>query len=398
MSLTTNEQRAESDLDLFSGDAVTDPYAALDDLRDLSAAVRMTQQDFWLLSRYADVRAAAADWQTFSSAQGVALTAQSNQNLKGSVLTSDPPEHDVLRAVLSEKLAPRGLSKVRGKIRADADALVEALVGRGSFDAVDDLATVFPVHVVADLVGLPVEGREKLHPGADASFAAFGPFSPYVQERMADLVSYQQWMGTMCDRSKLVPGGWGEVIMDAVDDGRISQLGAVKALSAYMTAGMDTTVNAISALVRLFAEQPEVWSALQADPALAGPVFEEVLRLESPVQGFWRVTTRDVEVGGTTIPAGDQVMLHWGAANRDPRHYPDPAVFDLHRNPLDHLAFGYGVHGCAGQGLARMEVVELLGSLLRHVERFSLAGEVVRRDNPIVRSLAAVPVTVEPKG
>lgn len=396
MTSTTAGRQAESDLDLFAPDLVADPFATLDELRELSAAVYMSKDDFWVLTRYDDVRAAAADWETFSSAQGVALTAPFNANLVGSVLASDPPEHDQLRAVLSDKLAPRGLAKVRAQIRAYADQLIGEVVERGSFDAVVDVARVYPINVVGDLVGLPVEGREKLHPGADATFAGFGSFTPYLQERLGIVQSYHEFMAEMTDRAKLVPGGWGETVMDAVDDGRLTMLGAIKTMSAYMTAGMDTTVNAISALLRLFADQPEVWSALRAEPSLAGSVFEEILRLETPVQGFFRVTTKDVIVGDVAIPAGGRVLLHWAAANRDPNHYPDPTTFQIRRNPLDHMAFGYGVHGCAGQGLARMEAVTLLEALMERVERFELNGPVVQGGNPVVRSLDSVPLTVTP--
>lgn len=136
-----------------------------------------------MLTRYDDVRAATADWETFSSAQGVALMDASNADLVGSVLASDPLEHDQLRAVLSEKLAPRALSKVRADVRAYADQLVEEVVAREQFDAVVDVSRVFPINVVSDLVGLPHEGGEKLHRGADATFAGFGPFTPYLQQR-----------------------------------------------------------------------------------------------------------------------------------------------------------------------------------------------------------------------
>ncbi|MDX6741550.1 cytochrome P450 [Actinocorallia sp. A-T 12471] len=394
----TNEPTEVSDLDLFAPDIVADPFPTLDRLRELSPAVHLSRYDFWVLTRYDDVRAAARDWQTFSSAEGVALTPEFNERLAGSILSADPPEHEQLRAVLREKLAPRGLSAVREQIRSYADRLVDGLVERRTFDGVADLAAVYPINVVADLVGLPLEGREKLHPGADAIFAAFGPFGSYAQEHLDALISYQVWMEAMTDRAKIAPGGWGETILDAVDDGRLNRLSAVKAMSAYMTAGMDTTVNAVSAMLRLFAERPDVWAELKDEPTLAGPIFEEILRLESPVQGFWRVTRRDAEVDGVAIPAGRRVMLHWAAANRDPRHYPRPTEFELRRNPVDHLAFGYGIHGCAGQGLARLEAAELLASLLERVDRFELAGDVERRGNPIVRSLRSIPLRVVPTG
>ncbi|MEJ7648820.1 MAG: cytochrome P450 [Nakamurella sp.] len=394
MTTSTVAEHGDPEPDLFSAELVAEPFAALDDLRRQSAAVYLANYDFWVMTRYDDVRAAAADWQSFTSAQGVALLPEFNGNLVGSVLASDPPEHDQLRAVLSEKLAPKGLSKVRSDIRGYADQLVEQVVSRGRFDAVVDVARVFPINVVADLVGLPQEGRDKLHPGADATFAGFGPFTPYLQERLPAVRGYHEWMAQMTDRAKLTPGGWGEVVMDAVDDGRLSMLGAIKTISAYMTAGMDTTVNAISAMLRLFADSPEVWSTLKSEPTLAGPVFEEILRLETPVQGFFRVTTKEVTVGGVTIPKDQRVLLHWAAANRDPGHYPDPARFDIRRNPLDHMAFGYGVHACAGQGLARMEAVTLLEAFIERVDRFELTGPVVRGGNPVVRSLDSVLLSI----
>lgn len=386
-----------TDLDLFSAEVVADPFPALAALRDQSPAVYTPQYDFYILTRYEDVRATALDWESFTSSKGVALTDQFNQQIADSVLATDPPEHDALREVLSDKLAPRGLAKIREQISSYANSLVAEMVERETFDGVVDIARVFPINVVGDLVGLPMEGRETMHPGADATFAGFGPFGPYVMEHLPQLQAYHQWMGTMADRSKLSPGGWGEAIMDAVDDGRLTQMGAIRTVSAYLTAGMDTTVNAIAALMRLFADRQDVWEALKADPKLAGPIFEEILRLESPVVGFFRVATRDVEFGDVTVPEGAKVLLHWAAANRDPEKYPNPNEFDIERNPLDHVAFGYGVHACAGQGLARMEAVTLLEALAAQIDTFELAGEPIRGRNPIVRGYDSVPLRVTPR-
>jgi cytochrome P450 len=386
-----------TDADLFAPEIVADPFPTLTALRGQARAVYSTKHDFYVLTRYDDVRATARDWESFTSSKGVGLTEQFNKQIADSVLATDPPEHDALREVLSDKLAPRRLSGIRQGISDYANELVAGVVEMGTFDGVVDIARVFPINVVGDLVGLPVEGREKLHPGADATFAGFGPFGPYVMEHLAQLQAYHQWMGTMADRSKLAPGGWGEAIMDAVDDGRLTVLGAIRTVSAYLTAGMDTTVNAIAALMRLFADRPDVWDALKADPKLAAPIFEEILRLESPVVGFWRVATRDVDFGDVTVPEGSKVLLHWAAANRDPEKYPNPDSFDIERNPLDHLAFGYGVHACAGQGLARLEAVTLLEALAGQIDTIELAGEPVRGRNPIVRGYESVPLRVTPR-
>lgn len=392
--MTETRTRPETEIDLFAADVVADPYPVLAQLRETSAAVYSTKYDFYVMTRYEDVRGAAGDWQSLTSTEGVALTPQFNAQIAGSVLVADPPEHDQLRAVLSDKLAPRGLAQIRQQISDYANELVAAAVARGTFDGATDIARVFPINVVGDLVGLPLEGREKLRPGADATFAGFGPFGDYVMEHLPQLQAYHEWMGGMADRSKLTPGGWGEAIMDAVDDGRLTQLGAIRTVSAYMTAGMDTTVNAVAALMRLFAVNQPVWEALKAEPTLAAPIFEEILRLESPVVGFFRVARRDLEFTDAVVPEGAKVLLHFAAANRDPDKYPNPDVFDIDRNPLDHMAFGYGLHACAGQGLARMEAATLLQAMAAQIDTIELAGEPVRGRNPIVRGYDSVPLRV----
>lgn len=386
--------RVETDLDLFSAEFVKDPFPTLAQLREQSAAVYSSKWDYYLLTRYDDVKAAAGDWQTFSSAQGVALTPEINSAIEGTVLSTDPPEHTVLRSILSEQLGPRGLRQIRADMAEYAQRLVAEQVARGEFDAVHDISRIFPINVVGDLVGLPQEGREHLQPGADASFAGFGPFGDYLIEHVEEMGAYHAWLDTMGDRSKLLPGGWGAAIMDAVDEGKITQLSATRLITAYLTAGMDTTVNAISALIRLFAERPDVWRAFKQDRSLAGPIFEEILRYHSPVVGFWRVTTKDVMVDDVMIPEGSKVQLNWAAANHDPTKYADPEEFQITRNPLDHLAFGYGTHACAGQGLARMEAMTLLEALADQIETIELTGEPVQSLNPIVRGLESVPVRV----
>jgi cytochrome P450 len=163
-----------------------------------------------------------------------------------------------------------------------------------------------------------------------------------------------------------------------------------------MIAGIDTTVNSIGNFLHFLANRPDIWAALKEEPRMIAGAYEEILRLESPVQGFFRTTTRDVEVDGTVIPGDSRVFMCFGSGNRDERHYADPDSFILHRNPTDHLAFGYGTHGCAGQGLARIEVPALVSALLRYTESIRPAGEVVRNFSPVVRSFSSLPVTVTP--
>jgi cytochrome P450 len=392
--MTQASHQVASDVDLFSADLLEDPYPVLRELRDLGGAVYMRQHDFYVLTRYADVRAADRDWRTFTSARGTGLDPEINAAQIGGVLASDPPEHDALRAVLAEQVSPRAINKLRGEIDLRAAKLVEAVVPLGTFDGITQLAQRLPVQVVADLIGLPDKGRENLIPGADAAFASFGPITPELQERLPYLVAFLGWIAEVATRDQLTPGSWGAAVLDAVDEGRLPADKAFPLMRAFLVAGMDTTVNGIGSMLKVFAERPDVWEEVRHDPKLARAAFEETLRLESPVQGFFRETTCDVEIDGTTVPAGSRVCLHFGAANRDERHFADPDRFDLHRGALDHLAFGNGVHGCAGQGLARLEARAIVQALTERVATFELAGSPVRHYNPVIRGLQELPIAV----
>lgn len=389
-------RRPETDADPFAADWVSDPFPRLAEIREQAAAVYFNNFDFYMLTRYEDVRSAAGDWETFTSAKGVALTPEINYAIDGSILSVDPPEHTILRNVLGPQLAPRGLHKLRAQIDDYANELVAQQVAAREFDAVHAISRVFPINVVADLLGLPQEGRDTLQPGADAMFAAFGPWGDYLIAHIQEMADYQEFLNSIDDREKFLPDGWAAAILDAVDAGTVTQLQGLRLINGYLTAGMDTTVNAIGAMLRLSAERPDIWQTLKGEEWLVPSVFEETLRWHSPVVGFWRVATRDVEVGGVAIPEGAQVMLNFAAANHDSEKYPNPEEFQIDRNPLDHLAFGYGTHACAGQGLARMEAHTLLKALMRQIDTIELAGEPEASLNPIVRGLESVPVRVTP--
>jgi cytochrome P450 len=383
-----------SDVDIFTDDVLTDPYPAYAVLRETGAAVYLERHDCWALPRYEHVRAALRDHARFSSVDSVGYEPSLNERRRGGVLASDPPEHDVLRSVLSESLAPRALAKLTDDIGRRATELVESVVARGSFDVVRDLARVFPLTVVADLVGMPLRARDEVLRFADAFFNTFGPLnertraSVQVAERLlGELIS-------MMSRDNLEPGGWGEALYRATDRGVIGEHQVGPLLRAYLVASMDTTINAIGSALWLFAEHPGAWATLRADRALLRSAFEEVLRFESPVQMFFRRTTEAVEIDGVTIPPQARVAMLFGSANRDPRKWPEPDRFDVGRAPMDHVGFGYGVHSCAGQGLARVEAHAVLSALLDRVEVIHLAGPPRRHLNNVVRGLESLPVTV----
>ncbi|GII62102.1 cytochrome P450 [Sphaerisporangium krabiense] len=380
------------DLDLFSDAALTDPFPLYRRIRDTAPAVHLPRYGAWAMGRYADVRGALGDWESFSSARGIGLNDLANAATQGMIIATDPPEHDTLRNVLAARLSPKALRDLRADIERRADELVAPLVERGSFDAVADLARAFPIMIVLDLIGLPQDGRDKVLGWADAAFSASGPPGPRTDAAFPLLQDQLAYLSGI-EPGALTPGSMGRAIYDAAAQGLIKQESCVPLMSAYVTAGLDTTINAISNAVYYFAEHPEQWDLVRQDPSLIPAALNEVLRIESPLQFFCRVATRDVELDGQTLAEGSRVMMLYASANRDERKWDDPERFDVRRNPVDHLAFGYGMHGCAGQGLARLEGHSVLAALARRVARFEV-GTPRRRLNQLIRGLDALPTTV----
>ena len=382
-----------SNLDLFSDDLLEHPYDAYAELRAMAPAVYLDSCDAYAISRYDDVRAVLGDDTTFSSRASISVNPGFNRLYEGAVIASDGEGHTRLRSVLSGRLAPRAVKSLSADIAARADAFVADVLATGSFDAVTDFAKVFPVTVVADLVGVPEEGREHFLDRADRNFNLFGPDNARARASLGvhdESYAYVQMIGR---REALAPGSFGATIYEAIDAGIVTEPEGWRLLITYLFAGMDTTINAIGHAVWLFSEHPEQWAAIRADRSLIPNAFEEILRLESPVQVFTRGVVEDVVVDGVEIPAGSRVLTLFGSANRDERRWADPTDFDIRRDTSGHLGFGYGKHGCAGQGLARIEAVSLLSSLADRVESFR-AGVPARHLNNAVRGLASLPVEV----
>ena len=393
--MDVQQQAPSSDVDLYSDEALEDPYPFYAELREMGRAVRLKRYGVWALPGYDEVWQVQRRPEMFSSVGGPGLSYVEDPMMTGVVLSSDPPDHSRYRKILNEKLSARALQGLRGDVEERADRLVAEVVSRGSFDAVADLAAPFPVDVVADLVGFPERGRQRFLPMADAAFNTFGPMNERTQAGLPTVQGIFQYLATEANRQNLAPGSWGAAIYEAVDRGEINEGEAISLMSAYLVAGMDTTVNAVSSAIWLFAQHPDQWATLRADHSLAQNAFEETIRLESPVQNFFRGLTREAEFGGIQLRQGDRVMMLLGSANRDPRRWGEDAdAFDITRDTTGHVAFGGGTHRCAGMFLARMEGAALLSSLARRVESVELAGEPKRRLNHTIRGLESLPVSV----
>ncbi|TWV53506.1 cytochrome P450 [Streptomyces misionensis] len=378
-----------SDVDLFADEVVLDPYPVYADLRERGPVVHLPRNDVYALTRYDVIRGALGDWESFSSSS-VAFNPMANKALTGTSLASDPPVHTQLRATLTENLSPRALRGLKGSITAKADALVRELVAMGSFEAIDALARAFPLEVVADLIGFTGEVRANMLRWGQAAMQVLGPMNQRTAENFPIAGELYAWCSQVT-AGDLAEGSVGRGIFDAEARGAIPPDSAGHIIHQYLGAGVDTTIAAIGNLVALFARHPEQLALVREDPSLVPAAFNEVLRFWAPLHAWGRRVTKDVTIEEVDIPAGAQVAILFGAGNRDPRHYENPDAFLVERNPVDHLSFGYGPHGCAGQGLARLEAHAVIEALSRRVERL-VVGPEVRVPGNTTRSIEELPV------
>ncbi|GAB3922079.1 cytochrome P450 [Kribbella albertanoniae] len=353
-------------LDLFTDDVLLDPYPAYRVLRDLGPIVRLEALDMYAFPRYDQVRSALADWQTFSSAKGVMLNDEVNTALEGITLCSDPPLHTQLRTVLMRPLRSDQMLALRPRLEAEAAVVMDRLVAQGEFNAVE-LATHLPMTVVSELVGLGTRGRERMLDWAAATFDAIGPANQRMADAMPKLADMLGFAATEATPEILAPDGWAARLYQAVKDGELAADAVPGLIIDYIAPSLDTTIHAISSMIHLLAANPDQWTLLRHDRTLVPHAVNEVLRLESPIQRFSRLSTTDVTIEGHSLPADSRVVLLYGSANRDERKYAEPDRFDIARRPSDHLAFGRGEHACAGMNLARLEMTAVLDALLDRV-------------------------------
>ena len=382
--------------DPFDPAVLVDPYGFYERVREAGPVVFLDRYGVWGMGRHTEVAHVLGDWETFSSAAGVGLAdfrKEAPWRPTSLLLEADPPAHTGVRKPMLHLMTPKMAQALRPAFESAADELVEELVQQETFDGVTDLAEVYPVHVFADAVGLPDQGRHHLLPYAAMVFNAFGPRNDLVAAAFADAAPVIEWITASCRREALAPGGLGAEIWAAVDQGDISAEQAPLLVRSLLAAGLDTTIAGLGNALHCLATNPEQYEMLHADPALAKAAFEESLRVDPPVQLFFRTTTRPVEVAGTVIPADAKVLLFFGAANRDPRRWGDDADrYDIRRRTAGHLAFGAGIHVCVGQFIARLEGEVVLGALARKAASLALDGNPVPKANNTLKAYRHLPL------
>jgi len=377
-------------------------YAALRNHDPVHHVVPVSRphDDFYVLSRHADVLAAATDTETFSSAQGLSLDYGELDKLgmadSPPMVMQDPPDHTAFRRLVSRGFTPRQVVSVEPAVRAFVTERLDRLVDRGEGDVAAELFKPLPSMVVAHYLGVPERDREQFDGWTAAIVAASS--SGRTLDAPVAVAGMLGYFADLIERRRRQPGDdtVSELVAAGVGDDDRGLMSILAYVFTMVTGGNDTTTGMLGGAVQLLHQHPDQRAALVERPELIKEAVEELLRLTSPVQGLARTTTRDVELHGTTIPEGRKTLLLYAAANRDPRRYgPDAEELDVRRNPGQILTFGQGNHFCLGASAARMQARVALEELLARCPDFKAdLDAVVYAPGPYVRRPTSVPFRV----
>ena len=382
--------------DVYSVDAIVDPYPHYQLLRDLGPVVWLTKQKVYALPRYAECKAVLLDDKTFVSGRGVALNPIANRMSRGTTLNSDGAEHDQRRKLLAHRLMPRALRAISDRVDATAAAVVDAAVTKGEIDGVNDLAAALPLGVVPDLIGWPQDQRDHLIDWGGATFDILGPVNWQAIKAVPRALRMLRFARRVVRKRTFLDGSMAHELLIAADEGKLSHAECPALMVDYLAPSIDTTMSAISNALYLFAGHPEQWQLLKDEPTLMANAINEVVRYEPPLRAFARLVGRQAEIAGLLIPSGARVLVMYASANRDEREWEKPAVFDIRRDAGRQIGFGQGAHACAGQSLARLETTAMLRALTQRVDRIEVTGSPTWAINNIIHRHERLPLKLIP--
>jgi cytochrome P450 len=372
------------------------PFPHYARLRQEAPVAWNAQLGYWAVAKHADVVAISKDPETFCSGKGI-LTFEIGVDYPSppTMMHTDPPEHTRYRKLVQPGFAPSRIRALSVRVRARADELAERIVAGTSFDAVETLAVPFPLWIIAELLGIPESDWPRFYQWSEASIPGATDWPPEecarLQAEMHDYLLAMTKARRGDPRDDIV-----SVLANADVEGeslRDDEL--VMFLNQLLVAGNETTRHAISGGIAALAERPEQWERLRADRSLVTSATEEILRWTTPVISFMRTATRDTEVRGVPIAAGDPLVLLYASANRDEDEFgADAEQFDVGRDPNHEVALGFGPHFCLGAALARVEIAAMLDALLDRFATLSRAGAVERTASFVIAGITRAPVVL----
>jgi cytochrome P450 len=390
--------------DPWSPAFVADPYPAFAELRREAPVFFHEPTRQWVVSRYADVNGLLRDRRLGRTYLHVATHEEFGREtepeflapfwnlIRAGMLDVEPPDHTRLRRLVSKAFTPRMAEGLRPRIRAIAEGLVRGLVEKGGGDLIAEVAEPLPVTVIAEMLGIPESDRPLLRPWS-ARICGMYELNPTEEAQHTAVNAAVEFSGYLRDLARSRHDG----------DDLISALTRVEGLSEdelvgtcvlLLNAGHEATVNATGNSWWSLFRNPDALRRLRADHGLIPGAVEELLRYDTPAPMFERWVLEDIEVAGVRVPRGSEVALQFASANRDPDVFADPDALDVTRDPNPHVGFGAGIHFCLGAPLARIELTESMGALLRAAPSMRLAAEPVWKPGFILRGLKSLDVEV----
>lgn len=389
--------------DLFSKEALDNPFPYYDEILELGPVVRIKCPglDILAISRFDDVTKALQTPEILISGKGNGFNEFINQEVEEpGVLTSDGERHRKMRMMLMKYLSPAALKSMREPLETKADEHVRALAHGGTIEAMEELAAFLPISAVSEMVGLPEEDRVKMTRWASSSFNVVGPImrdGELIPELAEDLQSAAEVIDYLAnlDPTTLRPGSWSAELFNEVREGGMSLAHARISLRSFVLPSLDTTINGTGNLIYQLGINPEQFALLRENPSLISSAVYEGMRHSTIARCFSRYAVEDYIAGDVVIPKDERVMLLFGAANRDPRKYPNPERFDVTRNPASQLGWSAGPHLCAGKHLARYEMEAMLKAIVKYAQRLE-ADEPTSHSNRGVFGYSKLPVRLIP--
>ena len=407
-----------SDINLLDRDRFTEgvPHEWFTYLRNNAPVHHHSEPDgpgFWVITKHADVVHVGRDGHTFSSDQergGVVGLEDPPPEMRAAaeaftragklMLTIDPPEHTRYRKLVNKGFTPRMINALEPHIREMTAKLVDEAIEKGECDFVVDVAAELPLQVIAELIGVPMDDRHELFDWSNRMIGSEDPEYAVSDEHLMEArVEMFMYANQLAEQRRAEPKDdiVTTLLSAEVDGDQLSEMDFNLFFLLLAVAGNETTRNAIAHGMHALLHNPEQYAELVADPSgLIDSATEEILRWASPVMYFRRNVTKDTEIRGQEIKAGEKVAIYYVSANRDEDVFDDPFRFDIHRDPNPHVAFGGGgPHFCLGANLARMEIRLLFEELARRVPRIEALGDADRLRSNFIGGIKHLPVRLQ---
>ena len=384
-------------VDLLDGDwYATDPWPGYAWLRQQPGLWYDEKNAHYAVARHADVLEVSKSPQRFCSGQGFRPRYNGDQ----SMISQDDPRHNRQRRLVSKGFTPKQVAGMEAHCRQIVTELIDAVAADGACDFVQDLAVPLPMIVIAELLGVRVEDRDRLQRWSDELIkAADGEIG---EGTVQEYVDFSDYITEVIEARRAEPrDDLTSILVHATIDGEVGfdLAGLISELLLIMIGGNETTRNVISGSMEALCAHPEQRKALVDDPSMLPTAIEEFLRWVTPIVNFQRTVVHDTELAGTPLKTDDKLLLLYGSANRDEAVFgPTAPEFDIRRDPNPHVAFGFGTHFCLGASLARLEIRVMYEELLRRLPDIELDGPVERVPNTFIRGIASMPVRFTPEG